>query len=386
MRVVLGRQSLVTAGGTQTYALTVARELERLGHDVTLAAEELGPLADAARANGTRVVGVDELPSECDAILGHDLGMAAMLGARYPDATLVYVVHSDGFPGQQPPLIPGAVDAVVVCSDRFAARVRAMPLDAPIVRLREPIDVDGALYPTRLPDRPRRALILTNYLRGPKRELLVEAWESAGVECVQVGKPTEPMLDPRPAIQQADIVVAKARAALEGMLYGRAVYIYDAFGGDGWMTPESYPAFEADHFAGQATPKPRSRADLVADLDAYHPDMGIANHELVRTHHGVRRHVNELVTVLRGPHVREPDRVDALTELARLTRATARAESRATALVKRAQTAESQVMAWQERAAEAERQLEQAQALLGTRRARAGIVLGRAVDRIRSRS
>jgi hypothetical protein len=216
--------------------------------------------------------------------------------------------------------------------------------------------------------------------------MLVEAWESAGVECVQVGKPTEPMLDPRPAIQEADIVVAKARAALEGMLHGRAVYIYDAFGGDGWMTPESYPAFEADHIAGQATPAPRSRADLVADLDAYHPDMGIANHELVRTHHNARYHANELVALLRGPHRREPDRVEALTELARLTRATARAESRAVALVERAQTAEAQAAGWQERAAEAERQLEQARALLGTRRARAGLVLGRAVDRIRSRS
>ena len=373
-------------GGTQTYALTVARELERLGHEVTLASEELGPMADAARADGTRVVSTDELPSECDAILGHDLGMAAMLGARYPDARLVYVMHHDGFAGQQPPLVPGAVDAVVVCSDRFASRARALPLDAPIVRLREPVDVDGALYPTPLPERPRRALILSNYLRGPKRDMLVEAWESAGVECVQVGTPTDRMLDPRPAIQEADIVVAKARAALEGMLYGRAVYVYDAFGGDGWMTPESYPAFEADHIAGQATPTPRSRADLVADLDAYHPDMGIANHELVRTHHSARRHVNELVAVLRGPHAHDPDGVDTMTELARLTRATARAESRAGALVERAQTAEAQTAAWQERAAEAERQLEEVRGLLGTRRARAGLALGRAIDRIRPRA
>src|SRR5215210_5874279 len=279
MRVVLGRQSLVTAGGTQTYAITVARELEKLGHEVTLATEEIGPMADFAREQGVTVVGVDDLPSACDAILGHDLGMAAMLGARYPDATLAYVVHSEGADAQMPPLIPGAVDALIACSDRFAARARAMAIDAPIVRLREPIDVDGYLYPTPLPERPRRALILSNYLRGPKRDMLVEAWESAGVECVQVGKPASPMLDPRPAIQAADIVVAKARAALEGMCCGRAVYIYDQFGADGWITPDSYPAIEADQFAGQASPMPRSRADLVADLADYHPDMGVANHE-----------------------------------------------------------------------------------------------------------
>lgn len=383
MRVVLGRKSLVKPGGTQTYAITVARELERLGHEVTLAAEELGPMAEFAREEGVRVVSVDELPDECDAILGHDLGIAALLGARYPDATLTYVIHSDGFDGQLPPLIPGAVDTVVACSDRMAARARAMPLDAPIVRLREPIDTDGYLYPTPLPERPRRALILSNYLRGPKRDMLTEAWESAGIECVQVGTPTGRMLDPRPAIQEADIVVAKARAALEAMCCGRAVYIYDQFGGDGWVTPDSYPAFEADHFAGQSSPRPRSRADLVADLEAYHPDMGIANHELIRTHHRARHHANELVSVLRGSHARDPHPAEALAELARLTRRVDRAESRATALVERAQTAEQQAAPWRERAAEAERQLEEARALLGTKRARAGLAIGRAVDRLR---
>jgi hypothetical protein len=386
MKVVLGRQSLVQPGGTQTYALTVARELGRLGHDVTLAAEELGPMADHARGLGVRVVSRDELPRECDAILGHDLGMAAALGARYPDATLVYVIHSDGFDLQMPPLIPGAVDAVVACSERMAARARAMPLDAPIVRLREPIDVEDYRYPAPLPERPRRALILSNYLRGARRDMLTEAWESAGVECVQVGRPAEPMMDPRPAMQEADIVVAKARAALEGMCCGRAVYIYDQFGGDGWITPESYPACEADHFGGQASPEPLTRADLVADLAAYHPDMGLANHELVRTHHAARYHANQLVDVLRGPHTRDPGRASALEEVARLARATSLAESRATALVQRAQAAEQQVAAWEERATEAERQLEEARSLLGTRRARAGLALGRAVDRLRPRT
>ena len=66
---------------------------------------------------------------------------------------------------------------------------------------------------------------------------------------------TEIVADPRAAMRAADIVVAKARAALEAMSCGRAVYLYDQFGGDGWVTPDNYPAFEADHFAGQATPR-----------------------------------------------------------------------------------------------------------------------------------
>ena len=64
MKVVLGRQSLAALGGSETYALTVARELERLGHDVTLVAEELGVAAAAAGDRGIRVTRLDEAPSD----------------------------------------------------------------------------------------------------------------------------------------------------------------------------------------------------------------------------------------------------------------------------------------------------------------------------------
>ena len=180
MRIVLGRESVGGLGGTETYAITVARELQRLGHHVTLATDELGVMTDVAASNGIEVATLNELPSDCDAALAHDLPMAAALATRCPDARLVFVVHGDGFDDHLPPLIPTMVDAVIACSDRMAARARAVPLDVPIVRLREPIDTDRYLDPRPLPARPRRALILSNYLRGERRRLLVEAWESVG--------------------------------------------------------------------------------------------------------------------------------------------------------------------------------------------------------------
>ncbi len=407
MRVVLGRQIFTWPGGTETYALTVARELERLGHDVVITGEELGAMADYARARGVRVEAVDALEGECDAVLAHDLPMAALLATRFPNARLVFVAHSDAYDHQLPPLIPGIVDAVVACSDRMAARARAVPLDVPIVRLREPIDTDDFVFPRKRPARPRRALLLSNYLRGERRQVLVDAWEAAGVECVQVGGPTEVALDPRPAMQGADIVVAKARAALEAMSAGCAVYVYDQYGGDGWVTPENYPAFEADHFAGQATPRPRTRADLEADLGSYTPDMGVWNNELVRTHHGARHHAIELVAVLRGSYPRKPERVEALAEFARIVRGNGRSELRVGEFCNRMNAAEALAAEERERAAEereraakaeqcaaeaearaaaAERRFGDADYLLRTKRVQAGLTIGRAVDRLRSRS
>src|SRR3954452_9415156 len=106
MRIVLGRQHMVAPGGTQTYAATVARELERLGHEATIATQRTGPYAEFVRERGGRVVQLDELPGEFDAILGHDLVMAATLAERYPGARLVFVIHSDTYDLQLPPLVP----------------------------------------------------------------------------------------------------------------------------------------------------------------------------------------------------------------------------------------------------------------------------------------
>jgi hypothetical protein len=423
MRVVIGTHLLLNPGGTESQVIAVARELERLGHDVTVTAEEFGPVAERAEQDGIRLARApDELPGACDAVIAHDATMTAVLAERYPDARLIYVAHSDRSDHQLPVLVPGVVDAVVACSDRLASRIRSLALDVPIVRLREPIDTDRFARGTPLPTRPRKALILSNYLDGERERVLRDAWQPAGIEFLRVGA-SRFELDPLPAIREADIVVAKARAALEGMACARAVYLYDQFGGDGWVTPDNYPALEADNFAGQADAAARTGARIAADLADYHPDMGPANDELVRNHHGARYHANEMVAVLRGPHMRPADGTTALAEHARLTRLNWRAERRRVALEHetallheravtadaRARDGEERVAALEaereraaaterqlaearglleterERAAATERQLADARGLLETRRVQFGLRLGRALDRVRGR-
>ena len=394
LRIVIGTHRLSAPGGTESYVATVARELERLGHEVTVTAEQLGPAADAAERAGMQLArSTDELPPECDALLVQDATMTAVLAQRYPTARLVYVAHSGTSDHQLPVQLPGVVDVIVANSDRFAARIRSLALDVPIVRLREPIDTDSFTPGHPLPERPRRALILSNYLTGERARALLTAWEEAGIECTHIGVPATVDHDPRSAIADADIVVAKARAALEGMTAGRAVYVYDQFGGDGWVTPDNYPAFEADNFAGLSGDRPRTPGDLRADLDAYHPDMGWMNRELARIHHGARHHATELVALMRGPHAAPSGSdVSALAEVERLTRAYARMERRAVYLehdraVLRGRTlaAEDAASDWQARAAAAEHRAARAEGLLATKRARAGLALGRALDRLRGR-
>ena len=188
---------------------------------------------------------------------------------------------------------------MVVLSDRVERRIRALDVPHRIVRLRQPIDTERLVPRAGARKRPIRALLLGNYLRGDARRALVEAWAAAGVEVVQVGVPTNTTLHPEQDIAQADIVVGKGRAILDAMSCGRAAYVYDAFGTDGWVTPEVYPLMEADAFAGQALPRVVDSDQLRRELDDYRPLMGQVNRELIMNHHQARTHAEQLVDLSR---------------------------------------------------------------------------------------
>ena len=206
-------------------------------------------------------------------------------------------------------------------------------------------------------------MLLGNYLQGPRRDLLVETWSAAGVECVIAGNLGEPTLAPESVLADADIVVAKGRAAVEAMACGRAVYVYDQFGSDGWVTPETYAALEADNFAGQAAAAVPSAERLARDLGAYDPQMGMANRDLAVHHHCARRHAEALVQVLATASPRVETAATPHRELARLVQVQWQTEARGFALA-----AENRALLGRVKEAERERGAERTRANQAERR------------------
>jgi hypothetical protein len=317
VRFVLGNRLMGIVGGTETHLVTLGTELLRLGHEVVIySPEHVGPFADHARQRGLDVLGeVCELPAECDVVFAQDGLVVYDLVKRYPQALTVFRICGDVYDFQSPPQLDGIVDLVVVLSERYARLAQACAVSAPLLRLRVPVDIDRLVPIGALRARPRRAVILGNY---PDRVQVVgEAWERHGVEVRQVGG-AQRRHDIADTLENADIVVAKSRAALDAMACGRAVYVYDTFGGDGWVTPETYPAMEADHFAGQATDRVIGAAELQRDIADYDPGMGMANRDLVLQHHNARDHTIEFLAAVttRPPPERPPT---PLRELSRMT-------------------------------------------------------------------
>ncbi|MFN8175906.1 MAG: hypothetical protein U0T02_12645 [Solirubrobacteraceae bacterium] len=331
MQIVFGAFNFMRPAGPEMYTMTVAEALGRLGHEVAVHAESIGPLVDEARRRGIAVSStLGELPEHADGLLAMDAPSAYALTERYPEAPLLFRVTSDVFDIGLPPRLPGSVSAIVVLAAHLERHARAFASEAEIVRLAAPVDLQRFAPRRDLPERPRRALLLGNYLTGDRRRMLVDAWEPAGVELVSVGRHGERFrVDVPAAMNEADIVVGKDRVVLEALACGRAAYVYDDLGMDGWVTPESYPALADEVFHGRATGAVPTPERLRSDLDAYSPDMGPANRDLAQVHHGATEHAHELVALLVAAGARPASGGAPVAELGWLARQNWMLESRA---------------------------------------------------------
>jgi hypothetical protein len=102
MRFVIAQRRLATPGGSESFVLTIAEHLTRLGHGVVVHALELGLAATLARERGIVVISDSDLPEGADATIALDRVMAIDLARRYPDATRLYVMHNADEPWLPP--------------------------------------------------------------------------------------------------------------------------------------------------------------------------------------------------------------------------------------------------------------------------------------------
>jgi hypothetical protein len=100
VRALLSSENFDGFGGTETYVLTVAEQLERLGHQACLYTANAVAIAEFARGEGVPVVGRAELPRDRDVVIANDAATCFGRAHRYRDPVRVFVAHSRDLPLQ----------------------------------------------------------------------------------------------------------------------------------------------------------------------------------------------------------------------------------------------------------------------------------------------
>ncbi|MGB0872773.1 MAG: hypothetical protein ACPGYP_06505 [Solirubrobacterales bacterium] len=333
MRIVHGIDSLSKPGGILTYAATISDVLQRNGHDVWNVSATLGSGTAMLEESAIRWVDrFEELPEDIDIFFAHDAPMSCAMLEKRPDVPQMFFWHSSYFDFNVNPQITQACARIVALWPSCFRRIDGLAEKPKTLSLTQPVDLTRFRVQRPINQRARTVVALSNYLHGEKLRIVERACELAGLEFRLVGSGGEGVsMRPQDAINDADIVLGKGRVIVEAMACGRAAYVYDVFGADGWVTPDTYEGLSDVNFAGSANASNPTAEELATDLAGYSSSMGESNAAIAANLHSASTHTTALVKAAEevlAEGSRPPVRPDAY-ELQRLVRVAWRHETEA---------------------------------------------------------
>lgn len=292
MRILIANHSLARPAGSETYVVTLARALRRLGHEVVGFSPRLGQVAEQLRREGIPTVVDAREAGAVDVIHSSHLDSTHLALAAMPLTPVVFVQHGVGTREvlERPPQPRGSIEKWVAVSERVAEAMawRDGLLRDQIHVVPNPVDLErfAPLYPIRTP--PRTALFLSNLQTPEMRRLVSDACRLAGIAPRFLGG-SRSSLDIRSELMVADVVVTIGRGAIEAMACGRPVILLSVAGGDGLLTPDTAMAARRTNYSGLMSRTIPTAHELAADLRRATPDLGEWGRRWVEEHHDVRR-------------------------------------------------------------------------------------------------
>ena len=244
LRILITNNTLAGRAGSELYVRDLALALMRRGHYPVAYSTVLGDVAEELRRATVPVIDdLAQLGRAPDIIHGqHHLdAMTAMM--YFPKTPAVFVCHG-WLPWEElPPIFPSIGRYIAVddlCRERLLTTEGVLERDIEVIY--NFVDTERFQQRSPLPEKPRSALIFSNYA-GDNRttDALRAACARAGIEKVDVaGAGSGNIVDhPERILTGYDVVFAKGRCALEAMAAGCAVIVADFSGLGGMVTTDN---------------------------------------------------------------------------------------------------------------------------------------------------
>lgn len=301
VRILITNNSLAGRSGTELYVRDLALQLRALGHEPVAWSTSLGDVADELKAAGIPVTDdLAQLPFQPDIIHGqHHLDtMTALL--TLPGIPAVYFCHGALPWEEMPPVFPRIHRYVAVdrpCHERIVQEAGISP--EKITTLLNFVDLERFQPRPPLPDRPRRALVFSNYARrNHTLRIIHETCAEHGITLDVVGSSADnATAAPEKILPQYDLVFAKARAALEAMATGCAVIVWHTSGCGPLVTTQGFERLRAYNFGFRTADQPVTRQFLSGQIAGYNAADAAAVSRLVRSQADMRATVDRIVRI-----------------------------------------------------------------------------------------
>ncbi len=276
MRVLLTNWRLEHRAGSELYLLDVARWLRDHGHIPIAYAPRLGSFADEIRSEAIGVIDDLRMMAEPPEVIHGQHHLSTMTAiAQFPGVPVVAYCHG-WVPWEEMPIRHPSIRRYIAVSRHTRDRiVLESGIDPSLVSVVPNfVDLERFQARTEISDRPRRALIFSNYaVRGVDWvEAITAACAAQNItlEVAGLGYGT-PLERPERHLRDFDLVFAKARAAMEAMATGAAVILCDATGLGPLVTPERFDELREGNFGMLILGSAHDRSLIEAAIQEYEP-------------------------------------------------------------------------------------------------------------------
>jgi hypothetical protein len=273
LRVLIVNATLASFTGTETYVRDLALQLLRKGHNPIVYAPELGPIAQELRRATVPVVDNLNLVGVVPDIIHGNHNTELVTALLYFDSVpAVFFCHSWTDWISSPPSHSRILAYVAVddtCHDRLVCE-HAIPESRVRVQLHA-ADLERFRPRGPLPPRPARALVFSNNAnQWTHLNTVREACSRAGIELDVVGSGVNASTEhPESLLPKYDLVLAKARCALEALAVGTAVVLCDAAGSGPMVTTQELERLRRQNFGIRALSEKVDTERLMQEIARY---------------------------------------------------------------------------------------------------------------------
>ena len=272
MRILITNNGLENRAGTELYVRDLAIALQRRGHEIVCFAPVLGDVAKEISDRGIEVVDTLSGLAPPDIIHGQHHNSAVLAYLAFPNVPAVQLCHGV-LPWQEAPLARFANIRRYVAVDEACRAYLMQDHKIPewaITCILNGVDLDRFTSTSLAKDSPARqkkALLYSNIANPASLEPFQRACRRAGFTLDVAGSGSGKVLDaPETVLCEYGIVFAKARASLEAMASGCAVFLADYGKLGGLVTDDRFDALRPFNFGLRTLTEPVESTQIEASL------------------------------------------------------------------------------------------------------------------------
>lgn len=303
IKILVANNTFQILAGSETYYLTLAKELVKQGHIVDAYSPLLGIIARKMKENGVNCY--SEIPDKkYDVIIASHYHIVDSLRKAYPDTPIISVIHSpmhivDEFQktwGLEHPAINSRVEQYAAVSEETQKKLKDdYDIDAKIIR--NFFEIEDC----PINDKPKQILFNSNYTQKNDDyfKTIVEVANHYKADLLAIGEGFFQTPNIKEAVKQSDIVVGIGRSVLEGVAMGKIGVIHGRWGTGGIISPKSYKSLREANFSGRNNRgKWMTSEEIITEIDKYYKDKEWRLNYM-RENHNVEKAAKEFYEIIR---------------------------------------------------------------------------------------